>query len=182
MGLLGIPVVLYSKELAFYPPELNYVGTTRETYFAAIDEALQGGWSLERARQAYRWGVFEFIRAMVFVGDSYPKVEHPFRSLYRKVADRVRGCIDPFYKERADCRQRRAKLGAARQVTSLIEAGGESILDLLDPATVERTELGEETRCLWRELARLGEALYPDAAARRNSRLFAALSGRFNRN
>src|SRR5712691_1545322 len=56
MSLLGLPVVIYSRELAFYPPELNYVGTTHEEYFACIERAMTEGWSRERVRQAYRWG------------------------------------------------------------------------------------------------------------------------------
>lgn len=177
MCLLGLPVVLSSRELVFYPPELAYVGTTREQYFHAIEEALAAGWNAERARAAFRWAALEFIRATIFVGDSYPELEHPARPLHRKVVDRLRRHIDPFFKERADCRRRRARLGAAGQVTSLIESGRESVLELMDPAAVERATLAEETRALKREFARLADALCPTEDARRRSRLYRSITG-----
>lgn len=182
MSLLGIPVVIYSRELVFYPAELNYLGPTREQYFAAIERALAEGWSLERARQAYRWATFEFSRALLFLGDSYPAVEHPHRSLGRKVTDRLRRRFDPWFVERADCRRRQPRLGAAAQVASVIESGRESVLELLDPESVAHAGLEEETAQLHAELARLGQALYPDAAARAASRLYGALAGVANRN
>jgi hypothetical protein len=175
MTLLGLPVVLYSRELASYPSELNYVGTTREEYFACIERAMADGWSGERIRQAYRWTAFEFARATVYLGDSYQELEHPVRSLYVKVLERVWRSINPFFRERRDCRRRRPELGVAPLIHRLIETGARSPLELLDPASVEQTDLAEETRCLGRELRRLAEALYPDPETRRTSRLFPLL-------
>jgi hypothetical protein len=55
MSLLGIPVVLYSKDLILYPPDLNYVGINRKDYFAKIELALKDGWSPEKIKMTYRW-------------------------------------------------------------------------------------------------------------------------------
>jgi hypothetical protein len=176
MCLLGLPVVLYSRELVFYPPDLGYVGTTWSEYLGAIDQALASAWSAERSRAAFRWGALEFIRATIFVGDSYPELEHPVRPLRRKVADRLRQRVDRFFKERADCRRRRARLGAAGQVLSLIELGKDSVLELMEPGTVERATPDEETRALERELARLADALCPTEEARRRSRLYRSMT------
>jgi hypothetical protein len=171
MCLFGLPVVLYSRELVFYPTELAYVGTTKEQYFGAIEEALASGWSAERSRAAFRWGAMEFIRATIFVGDSYPELENPSRPLHRKVIDRLRRRVDPFYKERADCRRRSARLGASAEVAALIESGRASILELTDLAAVERAVPEEESRGHRHELARLANALCPTEDGRRRSRL-----------
>jgi len=176
MSMLGIPVVVYSDELILYPADLNYLGTTQETYFSAIDNALADGWSSERIRQAYRWGVLEFVRACVFIGDSYPEVEHPVRSFPIKILDRFRRCVDPYFKQRTDWRKRLPQLSAAAQVRKLIESGGNSVLEEMDPAWVEQTGHEEETRCLRHELQRLADALYPDAQARTTSRLYRKLA------
>jgi hypothetical protein len=45
MSLLGIPVVFYSRELAFYPAEINYLGSSLGEYFHEIDLAIKDGWN-----------------------------------------------------------------------------------------------------------------------------------------
>lgn len=175
MSLFGLPVVLYSRELVFYPSDLGFVGTTRPSYFAAIDEALASGWSSERARAAFRWGALEFIRATIFIGDSYPELEHPTRTVYSKVRDRIWRRFDPFFKERADCRRRRPRLRAATQIAAIVESGKASVLELPDCEIGEHGSLDEETRALKRELIRLGQALCPTERARRESRLYQAM-------
>jgi hypothetical protein len=176
MSLLGIPVVIYSDELIFYPSDLNYLAVTQQGYFDAIEKALADGWSIERVRKAYRWGVVEFVRACVFVGDSYPVVEHPVRSLSVKILDRVRRYLDPYYRQRIDCRRKLPQLSAAAQIRTLIESGGHSVLEGIDPELEEQTELFEETRYLKHELQRLAYALYPDVQARASSRLYHRLT------
>lgn len=81
MALLGIPVVIYSDEVPFYPIELNYIGTTLESYFSAIDAALKDGWSAETVRRAYRWSAYEFIRSTVDIGDGYKEEEARWKSV-----------------------------------------------------------------------------------------------------
>ena len=55
MSLLGIPVVIYTKDLIFYPSELNLLARSKKDYFRLIDQALMEGWSYERSKYAYRW-------------------------------------------------------------------------------------------------------------------------------
>jgi hypothetical protein len=176
MSMLGIPVVVYSDELILYPSDLNYLGTTQETYFSAIDKALADGWSSERIRQAYRWGVLEFVRACVFLGDSYPEVEHSVRSLPVKIIDRLLRYVDPYFKQRADCRKRLPQLSAAAQVRKLIESGSDSVLEDLENGSIEQVGLAEETLALRSELERLMKVLYPSQELRTGSRLYARLS------
>jgi hypothetical protein len=176
MSLLGIPVVIYSDELIFYPSDLNCLGTTRESYFGAIEKALEDGWSGERARKAYRWGVLELVRACIFLGDSYPEVEHPVRSLPVKILDRLRRYVDPYFKQRTDCRTRLPMLSATAQVRKLIELGSNSILEQLESSSIERVMLAEETRALRSELDRLMKVLYPSQELRAGSQLYAHFS------
>ncbi len=176
MSLLGIPVVIYSDELAFYPSDLNYIGTNREAYFSAIDEALRDGWDVERSRKAYRWAAFEFSHATVFIGDSYPEVEHPVRPLATKIMERLRRHMNADFKQRRDCRRRLPEMQAAAQITALIESGANSPVDHLDVNDIEQTGLAEETAALKKELRRLANALFPDPASRVSSRLYARLT------
>lgn len=176
MSLLGIPVVIYSADLVFYPPDLNYLGTTLDTYFGAIEKALADGWSGERVRQSYRWAALEFVRACVFLGDSYPEVEHPVRSLPVKVVDRLRRCIDPYFKQRTDCRDRLPRMSFSVQINNLIESGGESVLEQLNPDSVESNALDNETESLKCEMGRLVRGLYPSQTSRARSQLYAHLS------
>src|SRR5262249_27070023 len=67
MSLLGIPVVIYSPELPFYPQDLNYCGFTVKEYVHAIEQALDDGWSFERSRRAYRWSALEFHHAPIYI-------------------------------------------------------------------------------------------------------------------
>ena len=89
MALLGIPTVIYSDEMPLYPSGLNYFGDTKESYFQAIERALEDGWNAEKVRQSYRWAAYEFLRSTIYIGDSFDEVETRKRSLLEKAADRV---------------------------------------------------------------------------------------------
>ncbi len=179
MSLLGIPVVIYSSELVFYPAELNYLGSSWEEYFNVIEQAIKDGWSFERSRMAYRWGAVEYGHSLLFLDDSYHAVEYSDRSLSRKITDRVRRYIDPIFVERSDCRLRKASLNVAAIVDTLIEEKHESILDFLEVNSIATTDFDDETTALSLELARIGRALYPDAISRSRSRLYQSLTGKF---
>lgn len=176
MPLLGIPVVIYSADLTWYPADLNYVGETIEAYYAAIDQALKDGWSFEIARRAYRWAAFEFETSTVPIGDSYPVVENPDRSLLERAVGRVRRKIDPDHSKREDMR-RHNKLGAAREISALLKSADATIVDRMRPRLYEQEVFDCETKALWSELGRLAIALFPEPASRSKSRLYNALCG-----
>jgi hypothetical protein len=176
MSLLGIPVVIYSDKLAFYPADLNYLGITLDSYFGAIEKALADGWNSERVRYSYRWAALEFVRACILIGDSYPEVEQRVRTLPVKIMGRLRHCIDPYFKQRTDCHGRRPQLSFSTQINRLIESGAESILEQCDPVAVEQNALDDETAALRFEMGRLVRALYPSAAVRAGSQLYVRLS------
>ena len=62
----GIPVVMpANRDFFTYPPEINRVGRTEPEYGAQIKAAIAEGWSLDRARAAFRWWAFQFTRIAV---------------------------------------------------------------------------------------------------------------------
>jgi hypothetical protein len=177
MALLGIPVVLYAPELAFYPPDLGYAATTEETYFAAIEQALVEGWSFERIRRAYRWYVFEFVRATLFIGDSYPKKTGIKRGFWQRVVEQMDHRVLPEFEQKWDCIRKHETLGSAQRIRALIHSGAASIVDLMEGGSSSSQAVEGETASLRRQLKRLANALYPMAGLRSQSRLYRALCG-----
>jgi hypothetical protein len=177
LPMLGIPVVIYSAALPWYPASLNYLGETREAYFNAIERALTEGWSFEIARRGYRWSGFELERATVFIGDSYPELENPRRNVLQKVANRLNRMIWRDYEQRRDLRRRTKNLRESAKVIELLEASASTILDHAPPYDGRATRtLEHETAALRVELRRLAGALYQDPDVQSESRLFGHLT------
>lgn len=176
MALLGIPTVIYSDEIPLYPVELNYFGDTLESYFAAIERALEDGWSPEKVRQSYRWAAYEFVRSTIDIGDSFDEVETRKRSFFQKVTDRLRLTVNPDFRQHRDISHRRSPPLAAEQIADIVESAAPTVADRLDLSELERASLEEETSALRVELRRLAEALYPSPEQQATSRLFARLT------
>ena len=171
MALLGIPVVEYSKKLLLYPMEINYYGLTLDGYFDAIDKALFDGWSLDRARLAFRWFIVEFFYSVISIADSYPSGIDSSPSNFKKFKNRLINYIHPLSLEGDDCDNRKSSLLEAKKVTALIEAGFRSPLDLFSLKLNEVT-YEEESKFLNAELLRIANALYPNLSKRKNSQLY----------
>jgi hypothetical protein len=177
MALLGIPVVLYAPDLAFYPADLGYWGTTTTEYFAAIDRALADGWSFDRVRRTYRWHVLEFIRATVDLGDRYPKREGPRRSFRQRVVEQIDHRVLSGFEQRWDCARRGAASGAGDKIRALFETRSTTVIDVAPPERPDPDAGKAEEVALRREMLRLANALFPTSESRTRSRLFRALSG-----
>jgi hypothetical protein len=175
MAMLGLPVVIYSDKLPLYPAELNELGDTNESYFRSIDLALQEGWSIERARRAYRWAVFESIRSTIDISDSYFELEQHERPFLRKVVARVGHKLDPHFTQHSDILRRARRLNESARIEEFLAAGASTVVELQSPESVEQASLEEETEGLRRELKRLARALYATSEARSASRLYGAL-------
>jgi hypothetical protein len=176
MALLGVPVVLYAPDLAFYPPDLGYWGTTRADYFAAIDRALEEGWSFERVRRSYRWYVFEFIHAAINLGDRYPKREGAQRSLGQRAIEQIDRRILPGFEQRWDCERRGLASDSAMQICALFEKRLTTVVDIEPPGPTDSRASQAEESALREEMRRLANALFPSDEARSRSRLFRILS------
>lgn len=83
MSLLGLPVVVYSDKLLYYPYELNYLGTTKEAYFNKIEEAISDGWSFEHIRAAYRWYTIIFSLSSIKIEEKFRKGRNVVRGGFR---------------------------------------------------------------------------------------------------
>jgi hypothetical protein len=176
MSALGLPVVIYSNEIPLYPATLNYLGEQEDDYFRCIEQALKDGWNFEHIRAAYRWGAFELDRTTVSIASGYPAASSSGRSIGRRLVDRLMRKVDPLVAERRDCRRRGSPLDTSGEIVRVIESGALSPADFLDPETTEQSTLEQETRNLKLEVTKLANALYPNSASRRSSRLYARMT------
>ncbi|MDX2024678.1 MAG: capsule biosynthesis protein [Deltaproteobacteria bacterium] len=153
MALLGIPAVIYSKELVFYPPELNYVGDeSREHYFAAIESALADGWRAERIVQAFRWYAFDHHRSLFDLRQSYPLPQHTPIGVYGR---HKLSSIAHAAEARLDVYQRADRLRQADLLSDVVEQGADSLLPLLDPEAFRLTTEAEELALIKTHMRRL---------------------------
>lgn len=89
MALLGIPVVIFTGEILFYPASLNILASTKAEYFTLIDDACKAAWSFERIRQVFRWLAVEYTLGTINISDGFTYKEGA-RSLYRRIIGRLR--------------------------------------------------------------------------------------------
>lgn len=178
MAFLGIPVIGYMRDITLYPDDLHAVETEPADYFRAIDKAISEGWSEERARRAWRWGVFEFQTSLLFIEDGYGERESGRDPrLLRRALNKLARPFDPHFKKRCDVWMRPHSLRVASQICAIVEGGMESVLELPGGAHADRVSLEEETAVLRAELARVASAMFTTEEARAKSRLYQRLTG-----
>ncbi len=167
MSLLGIPVVLYSPgQLYAYPPDLNYTADSKEDYFLQIDRALSNGWNIEFSRKAYRWGVFQYCRALLDISESYGGVKPIVNGFVGRVVNKVLWKLSPNYQQlyqqmqvqKQDCRHRAKKMKSGKTINDYLESGKDSIIEL-DGMSLESVSLEQETDALKHELRRIYAAM-----------------------
>jgi hypothetical protein len=171
MAWLGLPVLLYADDLALYPSELNYVGTTKPEYFAKLEQALREGWSEERIRKTYRWCAVDLYYALLDISDSYSKDEYlPF---LRKGLRRALSMVAPTREAERDCRDRAPRLAAAHGINRIIDENLAAPIDLEDPRPSITVE--EESSFLRQEVHRLALGLFGDPSLHAKGSLAARL-------
>ncbi|MCW5798237.1 MAG: hypothetical protein KIT40_07055 [Nitrospira sp.] len=175
MSLLGLPVVIYSPALIYYPSELNYIGGTEQEFVEQIDQALRDGWSLDRCRATYRWLAVEYSYGLIDIADSYPPKDDRARSILHRVAKRLERLVAPLYQQEQDCKRRADRLRASQMVDSIFRSGAATPLD--PEVWIPAPEIcqDEEERVLRSELARIGQALFEGRAIHREGTLAARL-------
>jgi hypothetical protein len=178
MSLFGIPVVVYCPSLLMYAPELNYVGETQASYFAAIERALGDGWSFEHIRQAYRWSVLEYVRVIADLSDGFEYSEQRATSFLGRARNLLLAL--PEVRQQRDFWRRPRSLREGPRVAALVNAGGDTLLDV--PSESSPASEHEETLALRHELGRLLHAMYgaapgPVMAGSLRARLVAAAEG-----
>lgn len=160
MALLGIPVVAFSPELIVYPPDLNYVGTTRETYFSQVHRAISEGWSLENSRKAYRWYALEFGPTTIDLSESVRDPVFDSRTFLARIYRRLRREIDPLWRDKRELMRRAPRLRDATIIEATFENRFRTALDAALAAPRHKVTLASETAALRSELARLCGGLY----------------------
>jgi hypothetical protein len=160
MSLLGRPVVVYCPSLLLYPPAINYVATTRDAYFAAIETALRDGWSFERIRAAYRSCVVEYVRAVADIADGFDYSEAQPASLIERAQKYA--YMVPGLRQRRDLWRRPEVLREQGRIAEVVMSGLETVLDAKS-APRASISLDEETAALKRQLVRLTAVLYRNA-------------------
>ena len=86
---LGVPVVLYNKEILYYPSSLNALATDPADYVSKIDAALATGWSFDRVVQVFRWLGLEYTLGTVDIRDGFSFGEGR-RSFFRRAMGKLR--------------------------------------------------------------------------------------------
>jgi hypothetical protein len=173
MSIFGIPVVLYSPQLIFYPADLNYVGTTEIDYFSQIERALQDGWSFEHIRQAYRWYSLEFEKSLVIFSDDFgpENLKTARKNLVISFVQRAYNKLTTILPTSpaqyllsqqmlSDCRKREKYLPRYREINELIILKKGTLLEVLDSQPLSPTSQEEENQNLRYELKRLTSAMY----------------------
>lgn len=89
LALMGIPVVLFTGDILFYPSSLNSLANDPEDYFHRIDQALEEGWSFDRIRQVFRWLAVEYTLGTIDISDRFTYKEGA-RSLFRRAIGKLR--------------------------------------------------------------------------------------------
>jgi hypothetical protein len=177
MALLGLPVVIYSRELVLYPPELNFISEDRQGYFAKIDEAIASGWSLERVKMMYRWYALEFHHALVDISDGFSHQEGRRPAFFSRVVSRLRRILDPYYRERLDLRRRAPVLREGKKIRRVVLDGQASPIESAIANGSEHSSSEAELLAIVKQLSRLAAVIGAfDDSNKRQGRLSDRLS------
>lgn len=154
MALLGYPVVIFSKDLIWYPADINYLGQTTDDYLKAIDKALAKGWSVDHAIRAYRWMNYEMNLSHVHIENILSKLIIKAETL-RKVLKK----INPIWALKFDIWQTSLNLKKYEKIGRLIQEEKKVLFDFVD--LTETPIHAEDKKSLKKQYQRILAALYP---------------------
>lgn len=171
MSLLGIPVIIYSKKLVFYPPDLNEIAHSEEDLYQKIDQVLARKWDFEKVRKAYRWYGLKFDRSVFYLSESISWLqEKPLKklSIFDKIIHKIRYKLSQKYRDQMkyqpqqeDCDHRAKQLKEKEKINQLILHHKKHPLALPFPEE-NPISLEEETQAIKKELRRLLTVLYSE--------------------
>ncbi|OGJ37760.1 MAG: hypothetical protein A2182_03095 [Candidatus Pacebacteria bacterium RIFOXYA1_FULL_38_18] len=175
MSLLGIPVVLYSKEFFPYPPDLNYLGKNKTDYFSKIELALKEGWSYEKIKKTFRWLTIYYCRTIVRFRKKKKKLktnEKPFKIsgyFYNLFSPRMRfflgnilsllSLVEVGKKQKSDCRAQLKEHINISGVEKMLIESRDTLIDM-KKISKNKVTLREEGIFIRNELKRIYKALY----------------------
>lgn len=178
MSLLGIPVVVYSKDLILYPSDLNYLAKNKKDYFTKIELALRKGWNYERIKKTYRWLALYYYHTIVRLRDkkigTKPSISTRLISditnyVYHLIPSKIKGFLIKVYyaipglgvgkKQVNDCRRQLIEHVDISSVEKMIKESGDTLVDvekILKNGVTEK----EEDFYIKHEVKRMYYALY----------------------
>lgn len=154
LAMLGIPVVIFTKDILLYPASLNMLAENSRDYFEKIEQALLDGWSFERVRQVYRWLAVEYTLGTISIKDGFIYKENA-RSLWWRIFNRLHRMIT----RRTQARKLRRPLNQSRKFPQVILE--EQPLVPLQLEEQPRLTEAEETQLICNELNQILHAVYP---------------------
>lgn len=162
MTLLGLPVVIYSKELLVYPADINYLGETTNEYFAQIEQALKDGWSFDRIRMAFRWYSMLFGRSQIRIDDSYrgPVKQEDNRNWIQRQFNYRMQKLFPLPEERQECRRRSKDLKSAALLDQVFTKGMKTTFDAVNMQNDTVPTFEEETVYIKNEMMRIAKVMW----------------------
>ncbi len=158
MALLGLPVVLYSRNWLLYPADINYLGETVTEYFNQIERAIKDGWSFERVRMAYRWYVMTYSGSQVRINGKKDIKNIHENKIMQKFYGGLR-LLFPLMENRKDCKKGLKYLESAEIFNKIFLTGAEMAFDVME-TNDEAPSLEQETKYIKKEMTRLAEALW----------------------
>jgi hypothetical protein len=155
LAMLGVPVVIYTKDILFYPHTLNLLAKDRSNYFECIEKALAEGWSFERAKQVYRWLAVEYTLGTLSINDKFVLKEGA-RSFWRRAFNRLKRIITQRFE--------------ARKVREQLREEGKLVRSIMEDASIVDLQLNEQTRLsdeeemtlLREEMGKILSTVYPN--------------------
>lgn len=122
-GMLGLPVVTYAGDVTLYPRSLVLDARTGADYERMVSEAIEAGWSLDRARSFWRWAVLMLVRTRIDVtnGAVVPLRRSPLASLAVRVRNRLWTTLTPWSREWLSLKLRPRTLRDATRIEDLID-------------------------------------------------------------
>jgi hypothetical protein len=159
LALMGIPVVIFTGDILFYPSSLNILANNRDDYFHRIDLALQDGWSFERIRQVFRWLAVEYTLGTIDISDSF-SYEEGARSFLHRAIGRLRRTF--AYRLEASRVNRPMIHG---EIFAKVILGDASLIDM-NIAQQGRLNIAQEDLLIRQEMKGIVQSLYSQVPPR----------------
>lgn len=162
LALMGIPVVIFTGDILFYPSSLNSLASDPDDYFHRIDQAVEDGWTFDRIRQVFRWLAVEYTLGTIDISDRFTYKEGA-RSLFRRAIGKLRRTF--AYRFEAS-RVSRPMINAQDFASVILDDA-----QLVDLNIAHQGRLGaaEEDRLIRQEMKGIVQSLYnqvPDGASK----------------
>lgn len=167
MAQLGFPVVIYSKDLIWYPADLNYIGSTEAEYLEAIDRALAKGWSIEHSMKVYHWLNYELNLSHLDLKQKI-RIPHKNGDLIQKLLKRISVGLSTRYDLWNIDSQ-----SLSLQIDQMVSQKLSTPLQLTKNATTISEE--NQVNLLKREFKKILQQLYPEGKSVRDNGLYAKM-------